>query len=115
MSDWTNSNSIQVTLTLWGQDAENFDGAAHPIIFVKGGKINEFGGGKSISLTSGSTMKSNPDISEAHQLRGWYDNDGRNQDFSSVSARSVKVVRFQSDAQSFKLLDLPDQVFQRTG
>lgn len=89
--EWTKNYAIssQVSLTLWGQDAEHFDGAAHPIIFIKGGKINEFGGGKSISLTSGSAMKINPDISEAHQLRGWYDNDGRNQDFNSVSARLI--------------------------
>ena len=84
--------NIQVSLTLWGQDAENFDGAGSPIVFIKGGKINEFGGGKSISMSSGSTMKINPDISEAHQLRGWYDNDGRNQDFSNVSARLIRVL-----------------------
>lgn len=86
---------FQVSLTLWGQDAENFDGTAHPIIFIKGGRINEFGGGKSISLSSGSTMKSNPDISEAHQLRGWYDNDGRNQDFLQVSARLIEFASVQ--------------------
>lgn len=87
MNKITDCISIQVSLTLWGEDAENFDGTAHPIIFIKGGRINEFSGGKSISLGSGSAMKINPDISEAHQLRGWYDNDGRNQDFNSVSLR----------------------------
>lgn len=78
-----------VSLTLWGQDADNFDGTGNPIVFIKGGRINEFGGGKSISLGSGSTMKLNPDISDAHQLRGWYDNDGQKQDFSSVSSRNA--------------------------
>lgn len=82
-----NCIDIQATLTLWGQDAENFDGTSNPIVFVKGARINEFGGGKSISLTSGSSMKINPDLPEAHQLRGWYDNDGRNQNFSNVSTK----------------------------
>lgn len=95
MNKITDCILIQVSLTLWGQDAENFDGTANPIIFIKGGRINEFGGGKSISLTSGSAMKINPDIGEAHQLRGWYDNDGRNQDFSSVSTKLINQFTLQ--------------------
>lgn len=78
---------FQVTLTLWGQDAENFDAVSQPVIFIKGGKINEFGGGKSVSLANSSAMKINPDISEAHRLRGWYDNEGLNKDYSNVSTR----------------------------
>lgn len=57
------------------------------MIFIKGGRINEFGGGKSISLFSGSSMKINPDINEAHKLRGWYDNEGHSRDFANVSTR----------------------------
>ncbi|XP_037037026.1 replication protein A 70 kDa DNA-binding subunit [Bradysia coprophila] len=89
-----------VSLTLWGQDAENFDGSGNPIVFIKGGRINEFGGGKSISLNSGTTMKLNPDISEAHQLRGWYDNDGQKQDFSSISSRNA-AAGFSTDWVNF--------------
>lgn len=79
--------SIQVSLTLWGQDAENFDGVLQPVIFIKGGRINEFGGGKTVSMGSGTSMKINPDISEAHRLRGWYDNEGHRKDYYNVSSR----------------------------
>lgn len=79
---------IQATVTLWGQDAETFDSRfPNDVIFIKGGKVHEFGGEKSISVTGGSTMRINPDISEAHRLRGWYDNEGHNQNYSSVSSR----------------------------
>jgi len=39
------SNSA-INLTLWGDDAVNFDGHVQPVILVKGTRINEFNGGK---------------------------------------------------------------------
>lgn len=76
-----------VTLTIWGDDAVNFDGHVQPVILIKGGRINEFNGGKSISVGSGSVLKINPDIPEGHKLRGWFDNGGGSNITNSVSAR----------------------------
>ncbi|XP_013884908.1 replication protein A 70 kDa DNA-binding subunit [Austrofundulus limnaeus] len=64
-----------VMLTLWGEEAENFDGSAQPIVAIKGAKVSEFGG-RSLSTSFNSTLLVNPDIPEAYKLRGWYDKDG---------------------------------------
>ncbi|XP_016960724.1 replication protein A 70 kDa DNA-binding subunit [Drosophila biarmipes] len=81
------SNSA-INLTLWGDEAVNFDGHVQPVILVKGTRINEFNGGKSLSLGGGSIMKINPDIPEAHKLRGWFDNGGGDNVANMVSART---------------------------
>ncbi|KAG4077768.1 hypothetical protein HA402_011197 [Bradysia odoriphaga] len=62
-----------VSLTLWGQDAENFDGTGNPIVFVKCGRINEFNGKKSISMKAESSMTLNPELSDLSELRQWRD------------------------------------------
>lgn len=77
----------QVALTLWGDDAVNFDGHVQPVILVKGARVSEFGGGKTINLGVGSSMKINPDIPEGHKLRGWFDNGGGDEVQSNVSTR----------------------------
>jgi ribosomal protein L37AE/L43A len=41
--------------------------------------------GRSLSMFSSSTMNINPDIEEAHALRGWYDSIGAAQPFQSHS------------------------------
>ncbi|EDV30349.1 uncharacterized protein Dana_GF23244 [Drosophila ananassae] len=94
------SNSA-INLTLWGDDAVNFDGHVQPVILVKGTRINEFNGGKSLSLGGGSIMKINPDIPEAHKLRGWFDNGGGDNIANMVSARTGGG-NFSTDWMTFK-------------
>lgn len=73
------SSGMSVRLTLWGQQAENFEktiqGLDKPVLAFKGVKVSDFGG-RSLSMFSSSTMSVNPDIPESHGLRGWYDNEG---------------------------------------
>lgn len=76
-----------MVLTLWGNDAQTFDGSNQPILAVKGARIGEFGGGKTISLFGSSQMKINPDIEESHRLRGWFDNGGYSAVVTDISAR----------------------------
>lgn len=76
-----------ITLTLWGNDAEAFD-SSNDIVAVKGARITEFGGGKSISVPNGGTFKLNPDVKEAFALRGWYDNGGNREEAANLSART---------------------------
>ncbi|XP_022901411.1 replication protein A 70 kDa DNA-binding subunit [Onthophagus taurus] len=83
--DTTNTG---VSLTLWGADAEKFEDTSNPIVALKGVKVGEFGGGKNISLIGGSIMRVNPDIPEAHKLRGWFDNDGMGLEVNNISART---------------------------
>lgn len=81
-------SNTAVTVTLWGQLAEDFDGSSQPVVAMKGGRINEFGGAKSVSAPGNGTFQINPDIPEAHQLKGWFDAEGANANFKSISARS---------------------------
>ena len=81
------TSEASVNLTIWGDDAVNFDGYVQPVILVKGARVSEFNGGKNLSLGNGSVMKINPDIPECHKLRGWFDNGGGENITNSVSAR----------------------------
>ncbi|XP_061734107.1 replication protein A 70 kDa DNA-binding subunit [Nerophis ophidion] len=78
------SSGKLVTLTLWGEDAEKFDGSAQPIVAIKGAKVSDYGG-RSLSASYSSTVMINPDIPAAHKLRGWYDKDGHTIDGQSLS------------------------------
>ncbi|XP_075162697.1 replication protein A 70 [Haematobia irritans] len=95
------TSDAAVTLTIWGDDAVNFDGHVQPIILVKGGRINEFNGGKSISMANGSVIKINPDIPEGHKLRGWFDNGGGANITNSVSARTGAGGGFSTEWRTF--------------
>ncbi|CCF49608.1 hypothetical protein NDA11_004405 [Ustilago hordei] len=81
-----------VRLTLWGKNAETFPNNAgvdeKPVIAFKGVKVGDFGG-RSLSMFSSSTMLINPDITESHVLRGWYDNDGARAQFEAFSNAGV--------------------------
>ncbi|MCO5556037.1 hypothetical protein L7F22_009581 [Adiantum nelumboides] len=77
-------SEMSVRLTLWGRTAETYGTSAgqpgcgsddKPVIGFKGVSVSDFGG-RSLSMFSSSTMHVNPDIPEAHGLRGWYDAQG---------------------------------------
>ncbi|XP_049281805.1 replication protein A 70 kDa DNA-binding subunit [Anopheles funestus] len=82
------SSNASVQLTLWGDDAQNFPTSSNPVVMLKGARVSEFGGGKSLGMIGGTVMKLNPDIEMAHKVRGWYENGGRDVSVSSVSART---------------------------
>ena len=71
-----------VRLTIWGNTATAFDAPEESVIAFKGVKVSDFGG-RSLSLLSSGSMTVNPDINEAHKLKGWYDAGGRLDAFSS--------------------------------
>ena len=74
---------------MWGTEAEEFRGDGEAVIVVKGAIINEFRGTKSVSAQNSSTILINPDIPEVHQLRGWYDNEGKAMDYKNTAQRCV--------------------------
>ncbi|KAF1565655.1 UNVERIFIED_CONTAM: Replication protein A 70 kDa DNA-binding subunit, partial [Eudyptes pachyrhynchus] len=73
-----------VTTTLWGEDADKFDGSRQPVMAIKGARVSDFGG-RSLSVLSSSTVIVNPDIPEAYKLRGWFDSEGQALDGVSIS------------------------------
>ncbi|KAI4471652.1 replication factor a 1 rfa1 [Holotrichia oblita] len=97
---------FKISVTLWGQEAENFDGTSNPIIAIKGAKVGEFGGGKNLGTTMNGILKINPDIPEAHRLRGWYDNSGMHKEMKNLSARTGG--NFDAQWMNFKEVNVGD-------
>ncbi|KAK3945878.1 hypothetical protein QBC46DRAFT_62197 [Diplogelasinospora grovesii] len=75
---------FSVRVTIWGKTATNFDAPPESIVAFKGTRVSDFGG-RSLSLLSSGTMAIDPDIPEAHRLKGWYDASGRNDSFATHS------------------------------
>ncbi len=55
--------------------AEDFDGSENPVVLIKGAKVGDYNG-KNLSVPSTAVFQINPDITEAHTLRGWFDQGG---------------------------------------
>ena len=75
-----------VTCTLWAAEAEGFDGSSCPVVALKGVKVSDFGG-RSLTTQFSTVMTLDPDIPESFQLRGWFDNVGKNEVGSSISVQ----------------------------
>ncbi|XP_074495993.1 replication protein A 70 kDa DNA-binding subunit [Sebastes fasciatus] len=73
-----------VSVTLWGEEAEKFESTGQPILAIKGAKVSDFGG-RSLNASFASTLLINPDIPEAHKLRGWFDKEGHAMDGQSLT------------------------------
>lgn len=71
-----------VRVTVWGKTANSFDAQPEAVVAFKGTRVSDFGG-KSLSLLSSGTMTVDPDIPDAHRLKGWYDSTGRTDTFST--------------------------------
>ncbi|XP_026492335.2 replication protein A 70 kDa DNA-binding subunit-like [Vanessa tameamea] len=76
-----------ITVELWGNKAENFDATTNTVIALKGARLAEFNGSKSLSCLGSTMLRTNPDLPDAHRLRGWYDHGGASADFVNISAR----------------------------
>ncbi|KAL4801387.1 hypothetical protein BDV18DRAFT_149273 [Aspergillus unguis] len=76
------NTGFSVRLTIWGNTAINFSSTPESVVAFKGVKVSDFGG-KSLSLLSSGSVTADPDIEEAHKLKGWYDAQGRDENFAS--------------------------------
>lgn len=55
---------------MWGKGAENWVDSKDSVYAFKGAKVGDFGG-RTLSMGGQSTLSADPDIPEAHDLRGW--------------------------------------------
>ncbi|XP_053984210.1 replication protein A 70 kDa DNA-binding subunit [Hylaeus anthracinus] len=78
-------SNTMVCFTLWGSQAEEFDGSSNPVLAIKGARVSEFNAGKSLSAISSTVIQVDPDIPEAHRLRGWFNTIGRSTDVKAIS------------------------------
>ena len=76
------NTGYSVRLTIWGNTATTFDVNPECVVAFKGVKVSDFGG-RSLSLLSSGSLTIDPDIDEAHKLKGWYDAQGKNDKFAS--------------------------------
>ena len=74
------NTGYSVRLTVWGNSATNFDANVESVLAFKGVKVSDFGG-RSLSLLSSGSMTVDPDIDDAHKLKGWFLAQGRNDSF----------------------------------
>ncbi|KAK9450595.1 uncharacterized protein V1518DRAFT_414231 [Limtongia smithiae] len=79
--DQSNFSSV---LTAWGALAKEFTATVGDVVALKGAKVGDFNG-RSLSLLSSSTMTVNPDVPEAHKLRGWYATGGSGALFTAIT------------------------------
>ncbi|KAJ1809120.1 Replication factor A protein 1 [Coemansia sp. RSA 2599] len=103
-------SGFQVRATLWGEDAQSYSAGAEPVVAFKGLRVGDFGG-RSLSLASMGTYAVNPDIPDAHQLRGWYDATGRSlgfQSFGSMGGAGGETSE-RSDAQLKTMAQVRDE------
>ncbi|KAF2012213.1 replication protein-like protein A 70 kDa DNA-binding subunit [Aaosphaeria arxii CBS 175.79] len=75
-------SQTSVRLTVWGNVAQTFEAPLESVIAFKGVKVSDFGG-RSLSLLASGSMSIEPDIDEAHKLRGWYDGVGSTVQFAT--------------------------------
>lgn len=78
----------EVTLTLWADDAENFNGENNPVVAARGARVSDFGG-VSLSMVMQSTLFINPSIERAFVLQGWYEREGKEAPTESLSTRGA--------------------------
>ncbi|KZP01148.1 replication factor-A protein 1, partial [Calocera viscosa TUFC12733] len=76
-------------VTLWGKPAEEFEAQDNPVVSFRGLKVGDFHG-RSLSYQNGSSrMLLDPDLVDAHALRGWFDEVGVGQTFQSCQGASA--------------------------
>lgn len=76
---------FEATVGLWNKLAKDFHLDEGTVVAIKGCKINDFGG-KQLSLIPSAVLMANPDLPEAYQLKGWFDNNGSSSTFKSVKS-----------------------------
>lgn len=76
-------SGFAISVGLWNQQALDFNLPEGSVVAIKGVRVSDFGG-KSLSMGFNSTLIANPEIPEAYKLKGWYDQQGKDQDFTSL-------------------------------
>ncbi|UJR37326.1 hypothetical protein I4U23_030034 [Adineta vaga] len=74
-----------ISVTLWGQQAEEFDGSSNQVLAFKGIKIGDFNG-RTLSCMNSTLLRQDPtETSRTVELRVWFDNEGKSMDLPDLS------------------------------
>jgi len=90
----------EITLTIWGTNAQNYAETGNPVIAIKGARVSDFGG---VSLSTGfsSILQFNPDLPQTHELRGWYDSEGSTAETKSLTQAGGQAGNYGANEKSF--------------
>lgn len=94
---------FSVRLTIWGASATAFDVPPESVVAFKGVRVSDFGG-RSLSLLSSGSMAVDPDIDEAHKLKGWYDAQGRQDTFTSHASMGTSMATSGGRRDEYKTI-----------
>jgi replication factor A1 len=89
----------QVRLTIWGKTAVGFEAPLESVLAFKGVKVSDFGG-RSLSLLTSGSMVVDPDIEAAHKLKGWYDAQGGQGNFTTHASLGGGMTRGPDQTKS---------------
>ncbi|CAJ0577228.1 unnamed protein product, partial [Mesorhabditis spiculigera] len=84
-----------VTLTLWGDQAREFETNPGQVIGIHGARVKEFNG--ALSISAGQTMQWNPEMSRVHTLLDWWANARNYCQPTSISAGVSRGPRLERD------------------
>lgn len=76
-------SGYSVKCTFWGRQADEFN-ETNAVIAFKGVKVSDYNG-RSLGASDTTSIEVNPDLPEAHRLRGWYDATGHAMLFESFA------------------------------
>lgn len=96
--------NTEISLTLWGNQAETFDGSENPVVAIKGARVSDFAG-VSLSLIGSSMLQINPDLPESHSLYGWYVNEGSSMESQSITVRGGAFGSMTGAGANWKTLE----------
>ena len=106
-----------ITATLWGQQAEEFDGSSHPVVALKGVKVGDYNGRTLSCLNSTLICQDPAETPRTVELRVWFDNEGKSMDLPDLS-KGADVANRQTPFKTFSQIiseglglgDKPDYV-----
>ncbi|KAI1502783.1 replication factor-A protein [Biscogniauxia marginata] len=93
-------SQYMVRVTIWGKTATTFTAQPESVVAFKGVKVSDFGG-RSLSLLASGTMTVDPDIEEAHRLKGWFDSQGRTDHFNTHTMTTLGAATGRPDQTKF--------------
>jgi replication factor A1 len=91
------TSSSTIKLTLWSEQAESFPSTGGTLVMaVKGAKVSDYGGGRSLGTVSSSLIEyNNSSISQTKQLTDWFESEGK-----YISAPSTAAIGSATAASS---------------
>lgn len=90
----------QINCVIFGNEDEQFHG--HPVVLIKSCGLYKHFSYASLYMNHRSSQRINPDISEAHRLRAWFDNGGGENITRNISMRTYTNSTFINKWKSFK-------------